>query len=76
MHKIGGLLVITTDSIIIGAFVSITFLGRYSNYMLIMTGMISVLSLTFTSIASVIGQSYAKKYKKTSFTNSIFSYTF
>lgn len=63
MHKIGGLLVITTDSIIIGAFVSITFLGRYSNYMLIMTGMISVLSLIFTSIASVIGQSYAKSTK-------------
>lgn len=64
MHRIGGLLVVTTDSIVIGAFVSITLLGRYSNYMLIVTGMTSILSLIFTSIASMIGQSYASNSKE------------
>lgn len=59
-HKIGGLLVLSTDSIIISAFIGISLLGVYSNYTLIMTSMVGILALIFSSIISIIGHSYAK----------------
>jgi len=63
LHRIGGLLVNTTDSIIISAFIGVSLLGFYSNYVAIMVGMVSVLSLIFTSITSIIGHSFAKNTK-------------
>lgn len=69
MHKIGGLLVSAFDGVIISAFISVTILGIYSNYTSIVTGMISVLSLIFTSITSIIGQSFAKYSKDKYFMN-------
>ena len=68
MHKIGGVLVNTSDSLIISAFIGITILGKYSNYVLIMTAAISLFSLLFTPLTSVIGHMFvespneAKKY--------------
>ena len=59
-HKIGTILVNTTDSLIISAFISVSVLGVYSIYVLIVTSMINVINLVFTSINSVIGHSYAK----------------
>ncbi len=55
MHKIGGLLVDTSDSIIISAFIGVTLLGKYSNYTIIMTSMTSVLTLFFTPLTSIVG---------------------
>lgn len=55
MHKIGGLLVDTSDSLIISAFISVAVLGKYSNYTIIMTSMTSVLVLFFTPLTSIIG---------------------
>lgn len=63
-HKIGGLLVNTTDSIIISAFISVSILGVYSNYIVIVTGLIGLISLLFTSISTIIGQAYAKLSKE------------
>lgn len=63
-HKIGGLLVNTTDNIIISGFIGITFLGVYTNYITIVTGMSVILALIFTSIVSVLGHSYANNSKE------------
>lgn len=55
MHKIGGVLVNTADSLIISAFIGVVILGKYSNYTTIMNAMTGVLSLFFTPLVSVIG---------------------
>ncbi len=55
MHKIGGVLVNTADSLIISAFIGIVILGKYSNYVTIMSAMTGVLMLCFTPLTSVIG---------------------
>lgn len=55
MHKIGILLVNTSDSIIISAFISVVILGKYSNYTTIVTAMNGVIALAFTPLTSIIG---------------------
>lgn len=55
MHKIGSVLVNTADSVIISAFIGIVIVGKYSNYTTIMMAMVSVISLFFTPLTSVIG---------------------
>lgn len=55
MHKIGGLLVNTADSIIISAFIGVVILGKYSNYTTIMTAMTGIITLFFTPLTSIIG---------------------
>ncbi|MBD5100766.1 MAG: hypothetical protein HDT29_05845 [Clostridiales bacterium] len=55
MHKIGGVLVNTADSLIISAFIGIIILGKYSNYTTIMVAMTGVINLFFTPLTSVIG---------------------
>ena len=55
MHKIGGVLVNTADSLIISAFIGLVILGKYSNYTTIVIAMTSVLTLCFTPLTSVIG---------------------
>lgn len=66
IHKIGGMLVNSTDSIIISSFLGIIILGKYSNYTLIITSMINVLSLIFTSLMSVIGHMMVNENKQMS----------
>ena len=60
MHKIGGVLVSTADSMIISAFIGVAILGKYSNYTVIMTSMTGILSLFFTPLTSIIGHLYAE----------------
>ena len=55
MHKIGGVLVNTADSVIISAFIGVVILGKYTNYTTIMVAMTGVLGLFFTPLTSVIG---------------------
>jgi len=55
MHKIGGTLVNTIDSLIISAFIGVLILGKYTNYTSIMTGLMGILTLFFTPLTSVIG---------------------
>lgn len=64
LHRIGGLLVNTGDSIIISTIIGVGILGYYSNYITIVNGMISVLTLVFTSITNIVGHSYAKNSKE------------
>ncbi len=55
MHKIGTVLVNTTDNIIISTIIGVVALGQYSNYLIIMTSMASVLAMFFTPLTSIIG---------------------
>ncbi len=55
MHKIGYAFVNTADSLIISAFIGVVVLGKYSNYTSIIIAMVSVISLCFTPLTSVIG---------------------
>ena len=61
MHKIGSILVNTIDSVVISIFIGVVALGKYSNYMTIMSAMTTVLSLLFTSLTSVIGHLFVEK---------------
>lgn len=61
MHKIGGVLINTADSIIISAFLGATLLGKYTNYTSIMTAMTGVLTLFFTPLTSVIGHLFVEE---------------
>lgn len=60
MHRIGGVMVNTIDSIIISTFIGIAILGKYSNYTTIMTAMTSVLILFFTPLTSTIGHIFVE----------------
>lgn len=61
MHRIGGIFVNSTDSMIISAFIGVGVLGKYSNYTTIVTGMTSVITLFFTPLTSIIGHMCVSK---------------
>lgn len=61
MHKIGGILVNTADSVIISAFVGVVALGAYSNYTSILDSMAGIIGLAFSSLTSVFGHLFAEK---------------
>lgn len=63
-HKIGVILVNTTDSLIISSAISVAILGIYTNYITLATGMVGMLALVFSSITSILGHSYAKNTKE------------
>lgn len=65
MHRIGGILVNSADSIIISAFIGVVVLGKYSNYSAIAVSMSSVLVLVFTPLTSIIGHTYISEREKT-----------
>ena len=55
MHRIGGVLVNTVDNIVISAFIGVVILGKYSNYITVMTALFNLLGMFFTPLTSVIG---------------------
>lgn len=63
-HRIGGTLIGTFDSLIISTFVGVQDLGTFSNYVLIITSMSSILSMAFTEITSIIGHQYVEGSKE------------
>jgi Membrane protein involved in the export of O-antigen and teichoic acid len=54
-HKIGGIVVMGTDNILISKFVGVIQVGIYSNYLLIINALNSILGLAFQSITASIG---------------------
>lgn len=74
-HKIGDVLVNSTDNIIMSAFLGIAVVGIYSNYLLIITTITSLLLLFINSLQGSVGNLVAtadveyvyKKYKDFSF---------
>ncbi|WP_022767905.1 lipopolysaccharide biosynthesis protein [Butyrivibrio sp. NC2007] len=56
-HKIGATVINSADSIVISAFLGLSILGIYSNYYLIMTSIVSIFTVVYTSIVPSIGNS-------------------
>lgn len=67
MHRIGAVLVSSTDSVIISTFIGVTLLGKYSNYTTIAVAMVSLISLFFSPLTSVIGHSFVAEKDKTEY---------
>ena len=63
--KLSTVLVNATDSILISAMVGTAFLGKYSNYQMITTGLMSVSSLLPKSITATIGNVGVTESKRT-----------
>lgn len=61
MHKVGAVLINSTDSIIISLFVNVYVLGLYSNYTAIVSAMAGVLGLFFSPLTSIIGHMCAEQ---------------
>jgi len=64
MHKIGGVVVGTTDNIIISSFLGVVILGAYSNYLLITTAIASIMNLFVTALQGSVGNYIASKTKE------------
>jgi O-antigen/teichoic acid export membrane protein len=54
-HKLGGVVVLSTDNVIISKFVGLTWVGMYSNYLLIIYGLNVVIGQVFSSITASVG---------------------
>jgi O-antigen/teichoic acid export membrane protein len=54
-HKVGSVAINGTDSIILSAFISVSIVGIYSNYLLIMTAVNMLLLLIFNSAGASLG---------------------
>lgn len=67
MHRIGGILVNSADSMIISAFIGVVVLGKYTNYSSIAVSMSSVIALVFTPLTSIIGHTYVAEKDKTEY---------
>lgn len=55
LHKIGAVVIFSTTSIIISAFVSLIDAGKYSNYVMIVSGVNNFINILFTSVTASIG---------------------
>ena len=56
-HRIGSIVLSGTDSLIMSAFLGMIELGKYSNYLLIITFLNSVIAMCLTSIKGSVGNS-------------------
>lgn len=68
MHKIGSLVVFSMSNILISLMVSVVTLGYYSNYIMIVSGGVSLTALVFTTLAPFVGHAFATQ-NKDSFEN-------
>ena len=55
MHKVGGVVINSTDNVILSKFTGLITVGLYSNYYLIINGINVVLSQVFTSMMASVG---------------------
>ena len=60
-HKIGSVVVYSTDSLVIYMLLDSATLGRYSNYLLITTNLITLVSMISNAMRGSIGNSIAKE---------------
>ena len=74
-HKLGAVIIFSTDSILMAKYVSVAAVGLYSNYMLIRKALSSVIEPAFTGITSGFGNmnvSEDEDHKYRSFNNVLF----
>ncbi|WP_319470066.1 oligosaccharide flippase family protein [uncultured Trichococcus sp.] len=64
LHKIGGIVVKSTDNILISAKVGITWVGLYSNYQLILNALDLIIGQFFSAITASVGNLGATGNKK------------
>ena len=79
MHKLGGVIVFSTDSILLSLFFGLSEVGIYSNYYLIISSLISLFSVIATALKGSIGNLIAtsdkeKVYQRYKFLNFAFSW--
>lgn len=60
-HKIGSVVVLGTDNIIISSFLGISIVGLYSNYLMIINALSTLLSQMFSSITASVGNLLVKE---------------
>jgi O-antigen/teichoic acid export membrane protein len=65
-HRLGGVVVSNTDNIIISSFVGVSWVGLYSNYFLITSGINTVCEQFFSSFKAVVGNLNALESKEKS----------
>jgi len=66
-HRLGAVAVDGTDNILVSSFVGIIWVGLYSNYLLIVTAIYSILNTVFDSITASIGNLNAIESKEKSY---------
>lgn len=65
-HRIGGVVVTDTDNLLIARFISLSAVGIYSNYNLIITSLDTMINIVFQSVTASVGNLGAiKEYTKT-----------
>lgn len=67
MYKISGVVINSTDSLVISYFIGTTILGLYSNYTLIFGTVITFLSIIFSSLTASVGNLIASSDNKTKY---------
>lgn len=63
MHKVGSVVVNSTDNILISGFVSLTSVGIYSNYALIITNLNTIIGHIYSSVTASVGNLCANSSK-------------
>lgn len=63
-HKIGGMVVNSTDNIILSKFVGITTVGIYSNYYMIINGLELIINQIFDAVIASVGNLGASENEK------------
>ncbi len=66
-HKVGEFIVIGTDNIIISVFLGIAIVGKYSNYALVVAGIVMLIGQAFSVITASIGNLLVAKNVNKSF---------
>lgn len=61
IHKVGGLLVLSTDNIIISAFINLNVVSKYNSYNLVINSLQNVITTAFSSITASIGNLLTEK---------------
>lgn len=85
LHRIGSVIIFSTTSVVISAFVSLIEAGQYSNYIMIVSGVNSFINIIFNSVTASIGNlcvdeseekqyDIFKKLRYLSFFAAVFSY--
>ena len=67
MHKIGGILVSSTDNILLTKFVSLTAVGLYSNYFLILSALNTIFGQLYNSLTASVGNLFATENNEKSY---------
>lgn len=62
LYRIAGVIQSNTDSILTSIFVGTVYVGYYSNYLLISTAIVNILTLVFNNLKASIGNMLADKY--------------